>query len=1000
MNYGKKERPMSKQAVTLCIALAVIGLAGTAQAVAASWTGGAAGDWHVGTNWDTTVIPGVGVTVGKDVSFALITDPSAGMDTVDLKGTGVDLGRLYVDGVASWKYRTLEIQSTTGPATFNCSDIEVDNYGNLRTTADVDLVVTGDITGLDRASYGNGGFIFGGRLTAAGVKSGAVTFDGLTTINGAAGLEVHYTSATRKPADYTFNNTLATSNISIMAPSGKSSTMTAGHVDTLAGVTGAVTVGANGTLALSAVQNTWPAGGISVAATGGLDLQVAQSTFPAGGISFGALSVVKGDATGVTWGTDLKIVEDTILALSAGEPTAGDIGGSIALKGVLTDGTFAAGAAGTNPYKAFAMGAFTTGDFGGKTLRATAGSGDLELQWRSGAPSGKNANGFNLETADASHVANIDAYTTVYMKGGTINQTPTADAVTVFNFVDKDGSKLATLSNGFTIQETQTFNFSGPSYTTIDSSNTKGHVTFSDQAALQASSTPIVGKATNPNTHLTFNDGAGMELWNSGVGYLEQLDFDTQITINGAPMLGFSRNGYPTLGGTNLRKFMSQSNISFQSSNTGNEGLPDEGLILGDGKYLMAAGGITLEPDTDTAGIASLDAAVGGEGTTMGLAGVGGSLKLKLPIDAKGATVLINSTNEMTAFKMEGGRVTAIPTGTVYLYGAPIKNAKEVVCQNGTLRFMNHDIDDSNPLTVRIEGPAMLSFDHDTLAETVPFDMSDSDIIVDAGGAISIENSYAETVIVRALTLNADYGDNSGISMNSDVCKIVVESRFSGDGGWGEKGTIEAEGTVAPGNGAGTLTGGDLDLADGTSYEWQIANATGDAGTDWDLISADTITFDGTWTLKALDIGSVGSGVDGNSYAVASVTDALTGFDLLNVTFEGDFSDGTLEIIEDTIDGGWDLVLSGLTGGRLMGDANGDGFVDDNDLSLLLANWATDTDWAHGEFSGEAPVDDNDLSLLLANWTGSEPAGMTVPEPASLAFLTLGGLGLLRRRRK
>ena len=69
------------------------------------------------------------------------------------------------------------------------------------------------------------------------------------------------------------------------------------------------------------------------------------------------------------------------------------------------------------------------------------------------------------------------------------------------------------------------------------------------------------------------------------------------------------------------------------------------------------------------------------------------------------------------------------------------------------------------------------------------------------------------------------------------------------------------------------------------------------------------------------------------------------------------------------------------------GDADGDGDVDDDDLSLLLANWGQDTDWAHGEFSGQPPVNDDDLSLLLAHWTGSQHG--VVPEPATFVLLLL-----------
>jgi len=62
---------------------------------------------------------------------------------------------------------------------------------------------------------------------------------------------------------------------------------------------------------------------------------------------------------------------------------------------------------------------------------------------------------------------------------------------------------------------------------------------------------------------------------------------------------------------------------------------------------------------------------------------------------------------------------------------------------------------------------------------------------------------------------------------------------------------------------------------------------------------------------------------------------------------------------------------------RANGDANDDGVVDDNDLSLLLSHWGQNVTgdpnggWAKGEFSGSAPVNDDDLSLLLANWTGA-----------------------------
>jgi len=88
----------------------------------------------------------------------------------------------------------------------------------------------------------------------------------------------------------------------------------------------------------------------------------------------------------------------------------------------------------------------------------------------------------------------------------------------------------------------------------------------------------------------------------------------------------------------------------------------------------------------------------------------------------------------------------------------------------------------------------------------------------------------------------------------------------------------------------------------------------------------------------------------------------------------------------------------------IPGDANDDGFVDDTDLAILLGNWEVDpgtiTTWELGDFTEDTDVDDDDLAVLLGNWTPSAPGGAAVPEPASLALLTLGALTLARRRRK
>ena len=56
----------------------------------------------------------------------------------------------------------------------------------------------------------------------------------------------------------------------------------------------------------------------------------------------------------------------------------------------------------------------------------------------------------------------------------------------------------------------------------------------------------------------------------------------------------------------------------------------------------------------------------------------------------------------------------------------------------------------------------------------------------------------------------------------------------------------------------------------------------------------------------------------------------------------------------------------------IPGDANGDGRVDINDLTIVLAHYGqTGQSWADGEFTGDGTVDINDLTIVLAHYNQS-----------------------------
>ena len=95
------------------------------------------------------------------------------------------------------------------------------------------------------------------------------------------------------------------------------------------------------------------------------------------------------------------------------------------------------------------------------------------------------------------------------------------------------------------------------------------------------------------------------------------------------------------------------------------------------------------------------------------------------------------------------------------------------------------------------------------------------------------------------------------------------------------------------------------------------------------------------------------------------------------------------------------MGLLGLAGRQVAaampGDVNDDGFVGGDDLSTVLTNWGMPgATWPDGDVepyaSGDGFVGGGDYSEVLTYWG--------TPEPATVGVLTLGGLGLVIRRRR
>ena len=148
-------------------------------------------------------------------------------------------------------------------------------------------------------------------------------------------------------------------------------------------------------------------------------------------------------------------------------------------------------------------------------------------------------------------------------------------------------------------------------------------------------------------------------------------------------------------------------------------------------------------------------------------------------------------------------------------------------------------------------------------------------------------------------------------------------------------------------------------------------------------------------TLRLFPLGRVEGFSPTPAYRTDPLADGLNDLGQVAFTYESDSGGGVAVWTPPDVD---DL---------LAGDANLDGVVTIADFAVLRANFGGGVAYfTTGDFDGDGAVSIADFALLRANFGGSvqEAAGLdawaagVVPEPAGLALLAAGGLGLARRR--
>ncbi len=108
--------------------------------------------------------------------------------------------------------------------------------------------------------------------------------------------------------------------------------------------------------------------------------------------------------------------------------------------------------------------------------------------------------------------------------------------------------------------------------------------------------------------------------------------------------------------------------------------------------------------------------------------------------------------------------------------------------------------------------------------------------------------------------------------------------------------------------------------------------------------------------------------------------------------------------VDQAVDISDDLV-GPTTSAFLHGDANNDGWVTAGDFASVQSNFGdtgADDGTLPGDANGDGTVSAGDFSTVQTNFGNGEglPAPQVTPEPATMSLLALGGMLLIKRRRK
>jgi autotransporter-associated beta strand protein len=661
------------------------------------------------------------------------------------------------------------------------------------------------------------------------------------------------------------------------------------------------------------------------------------------------------------------------------------------------------------------------------------------------------------------------------LNNGTFNSTPTVDIDLTGGSWNDGGNVNVTNTKGFNLMvnelaaaaATNTLTLTGANNYTGTTTITKGQVNLQNGGALG----PLGTSQTSNGVSVGASSSATLQLQN-GITVNKYLSLGGQGAVSYGSLTGDSAiycGGLQNLSGSNTWSGpITETTTAAFGCTAGTLALSGSTATFGSTTHFFGAGNISIADNISGSGTIDVSmisstgqsgglgtVAVSGTNTWTGAVNVyAGALNLN------GASALSTGTNTVTvngqsyasndwgAVQVQGGASVARPLS---LRSAGVNNdgglrnisgnntwsglitlgsASRINSDSGLLTISNAgNITGAYNLRVGGLGNTLIASNLDIGAGTLTKDGTGTLTLSGTGstmtGSITVSNGMLEATNAGALP---GYSSSGQLSISNGATLAV---NVGGASDWTATQVIGLLG-----NSGAFTTGATLgfDTTNSTSGPFTYGTAIGNAGLAVEKLGPNRLILSGANTYSGLTIVSGGTlelgvnaqapvlglgaaGADIQSPTAKLIFDYVGGSDpystihaLLNSQiYASGAGVNPLVCLDNTTA---DTVTVEAT---IAGDANLDGQVDINDLTVVLTNYnqSVGMSWSTGDFIGDGKVDINDLTIVLTNYNtsvsssaaGSSAAGVTtaVPEPCMLALLAAGLAGLLAyvwRKRK